>query len=88
MKTSILPFSPIFNGCVETNVLGLPNCGILQSAMSYEWRMYSKACLSMPKAPKFTIQQTFRISALDLLDFFDAVGDSSEIQGGIQKVVK
>ena len=56
--------------------------------MSYEWRMYSKACLSMPKAPKFTIQQTFRISALDLLDFFDAVGDSSEIQGGIQKVVK
>ena len=42
----------------------------------------------MPKAPKFTIQQTFRISALDLLDFFGAVGDSSEIQGGFQKVVK
>ena len=45
--------------------------------------MYNKACLGMPKAPKFTIQQT-----LDLLDFFDAVGDSSEIQGGIPKVVK
>ena len=84
MKASILPFSPIFNGCVETNVLDLSNCGILQSTISYERRMYNKTCLGMPKAPKFTIQQTFRISALDFLDFFDAVGDSSEIQVGIQ----
>ena len=84
MKASILPFSPIFNGYVETNVLDLSNCGILQITISYERRMYNKTCLGMPKAPKFTIQQNFRISALDFLDFFDAVGDSSEIQVGIQ----
>ena len=29
MKASILFFSPIFNGCVETNAVGLSNCGIL-----------------------------------------------------------
>ena len=29
IKANILFFSPIFNGCVETNALGLSNCRIL-----------------------------------------------------------
>ena len=42
----------------------------------------------MPKAPKITILQSLRISVLDLLDFFNAPENSSEIQGSIQKLVK
>ena len=48
--------------------------------------MYNETCLGIPKAPKTTIQQSH--SVLDLLDFFDAVGNSSEIQGSIKEVVK
>ena len=50
--------------------------------------MYNEACLDMPKAPKINIQQTLIISVLDLLDFFNAIEDSSEIQDSIQEVLK
>ena len=45
----------------------------------YEWRMCSEACLDMSKAPKITIQQTLKISVLDLLDFFNAVRNEIEV---------
>ena len=48
---------------------------------------YNEACLGMPKAPKITIEQSLRINVLDLLDFFNAVVNSSKIQGSIQEVV-
>ena len=41
----------------------------------------------MPKAPKITIEQSLRINVLDLLDFFNAVVNSSKSQGSIQEVV-
>ena len=50
--------------------------------------MYNEACLGMPKAPKINIQQTLIISVLDLLDFFNAIENSSEIQGSIQEALK
>ena len=50
--------------------------------------MYNEACVGMPKAPKNKIQQALKISVLDLLDFFNAVGNSSEIQSSTQEVVK
>ena len=50
--------------------------------------MYNEAFLGMPKSPKITILQSLTISVLDLLDFLHAVGNSSEIQGTIQEVVK
>ena len=87
MKACILFFS-IFSGCVEINALGLSNCGILYSAVSYKWKMYNEACLGMPKAPKINIQQTLIIRVLDLLDFFNAIENSSEIQGSIQEALK
>ena len=50
--------------------------------------MYNEACVGMPKASKNKIQQALKISVLDLLDFFNAVGNSSEIQSSTQEVVK
>ena len=35
----------------------------------------------MPKAPKITIQESLRVSVLDLLDIFSALESSSDIHG-------
>ena len=50
--------------------------------------MYNEACPGHSKAPNVAIQQSLRISVLDLLDFFNAAGNNSETQESIQEVVK
>ena len=45
--------------------------------------MFNEGCLGMAKAPKITILKSLWISALDLLDFLSAAGNSLEIESSI-----